>query len=269
MGRGSPHNPPPRRPRYRRRLQSTALHGLPALSHPSNLWRGPPGCPVGRPAPSGGEHSAGCWRGDPQHAWVTPQGRNAGRPGTRPGPGRWASGRLSRAHSERSERSCRRAGADGVGRVGSAAPPCGRVARHLLRYLGGEGLGKVCVCCWRSAGWEARAGAAVLPLGFREAVGAAHCDRRGRLPAGGGRSGAGRGGRARGAGAHVRRAPGSRLARRAEQARGPARSADSGAAGAGGGGGGAAAGKEGRVAPAAEHGAPGAEAAAPGAPVAG
>lgn len=76
-------------------------------------------------------------------------------------------------------------------------------------------------------GRRGRAGAAVLPSCFREAIGAAHSARRGgsgaRLPVpgrpeeegGGGRAGAKRG-------AHVRPSAGiSRLARRAEQARGP------------------------------------------------
>lgn len=110
--------------------------------------------------------------------------------------------------------------------VGSAAssPLSGWPGASSVTWSG-EGLGKVCVCCWQSAGWEARAGGRCgsslllsgsgrgCTLGLAGGSGA-RLVVPGRLEAGGG------GGR--GAGAHVRPSAGiSRLARRAEQARGP------------------------------------------------
>lgn len=125
-------------------------------------------------------------------------------------------------------------GPEGRGGVGSAAssPLSGWPGAASVTWSG-EGLGKVCVCCWQSAGWEARAGgrcgSSLLLSGSGRgcALGSAGRLRRpapGARPAGGARREAGGGRRAGGAerGAHVRPSAGiSRLARRAEQARGP------------------------------------------------
>ena len=167
--------------------------------------------------------------------------------------------------------------------------PFKRVAPALPLLPGaGRGLGKFVFVAGKAPdGRRGRASAAVPPSCFREAVGATRSARRGgpgaRLPVpgrleeegGGGRAGAERG-------AHVRPSAGiSRLARRAEQARGPGggaltleqpeleeeeeerRRGRRRRRGGGKGGGG------GESLPPGEHGAPGAEASAAGAPVAG
>lgn len=107
--------------------------------------------------------------------------------------------------------------------MGSAAssPLSGR-PRRALRYLSGAGPGKVCVCCWQSARREARAGGRaprLFPFAFGQRLGL-FARRSGAALAPGSRCPAGR----RRAGARGARPPGAgvaRLARRAEQARGP------------------------------------------------
>lgn len=107
--------------------------------------------------------------------------------------------------------------------------PFKRAARAPSVTWRGEGLGKVCVCCWQSARWAARAGAAVLPFCFREAAGAAGSARRGgqapgsRLPVPAGRRRRRKVGGGRARGAHARPALGVRgwrgeRSRRAAQA---------------------------------------------------
>lgn len=137
--------------------------------------------------------------------------------------------------------------------MGSAAssPLSGR-SRRALRYLSGEGLGKVCVCCWQSARWEARAGGRrgssllLSGSGWGCSLGAAERLWRpapGARPARGGRGGGRRTGGSEGR-TSARRWDRSAGAESGAGARPRRRSADSGAAGAGGGGGGEAAGKE-------------------------
>lgn len=116
----------------------------------------------------------------------------------------------------------------------------------------GRGLGKFVFVAGKAPdGRRGRAGAAVLPSCFREAVGAASLARRGglgaRLPVPGRLEEAGRGGREPSGARGARRPQRWDFSAREESgagARPRRRSADSGAAGAGGGGGGEAAGKE-------------------------
>ena len=177
---------------------------------------------------------------------------------------------------------CRGAGAGEECWVGSASSPLSGRPRAPSVTWSGEGLGKVCVCCWQSARWEARAGrrcgSSLLLSGSGWGCTLGAAGRLWRPAPGARRAGGGREGGRRGAGARGARTPSAgiaRLAGRAEQARGPGGGAltleqpeleeeeEARRRGGGEGGGG------GESLPPGEHGAPGAQAAVAGAAVAG